>query len=628
MTEKPKLLYVDDERANLVAFRALFSDTYQVLIAENAADAYLLLQENEIPLIITDQRMPGMTGTELLEKVASDFPECVRMILTGYADIEAVIEAVNRSRIYYYFKKPWNEAEVRLTLGNALESSMTRRQLIESEQRFRNTFEQAGLGIAHLDLQGQIIRANARLQDFLGLAEAELVGRQLTTWFAGVGANELAALVSGRSATLELETSVPTHRGERWSCITLSSSLDRRGEINYLIALVNDLTERKLLEEKLLHSQKMDCVGQIAGGVAHDFNNILTAILGFTFMLQQKMKEGDPQQDILNQIMAAAERAAQLTRSLLVFSRKQTMTLKPVNLNELVSDHVKFLARVIGELVHLQTDLCSDLLAVSADSGQIEQVLMNLATNARDAMPGGGLLSIKTTRLMMDEDFIRLHGYGTPGEYAVIAVTDTGCGMDNSISNRIFEPFFTTKEVGKGTGLGLSIVYGIIKQHNGFITVYSEPGTGTTFKIYLPLIILEETAAPRILPSLPKGGAETILVAEDDPLVRQLVEMVLGELGYNVILAENGQEVVDTFTVVGEKIDLVLLDVMMPKLTGKQACAEIRRIKPDVKVLFMSGYNMDMILDKGLFVEGAEFLTKPVQSVELAGKIRELLDRK
>ena len=627
MTEKPRLLYVDDERANLVAFRALFGDTFQVLIAESAGEAYRLLQEHEIPLIISDQRMPGMTGTELLEKVATDFPECVRMILTGYADIEAVIEAVNRGRIYYYFKKPWNEAEVRLTLNNALESSTTRRQLIESEQRFRNTFEQAGLGIAHLDLQGRVVRANGRLRDFLGVTESELVGTSLTTWFAALGSDELAAVASGESPTLVSEESITTPQGERWSRVTLSASHDRRGEPCYLIVLVDDLTERKQLEEKLLHSQRLECIGQIAGGVAHDFNNILTVIIGFVHMLKQKTLADDPRQATLNQIFAAAERASQLTRSLLVFSRKQTMTLKPVDLNDLVRTHEKFLVRVIGEDIHLETDLASCLLAISADSGQIEQVLMNLATNGRDAMRSGGTFSIKTERLVMDDEFVRLHNFGTPGEYAVVSVTDGGCGMDEATRGRIFEPFFTTKEEGRGTGLGLSIVYGIIRQHGGYINVYSEAGLGTTFKIYLPLISLDVEARHELPPEPPAGGAETILVAEDDPLVRHILELVLGEYGYHVIVAEDGQDVVNRFKVDGGKVDLVLIDVIMPGKTGKEACEEIREIRPGVKVLFMSGYNKDMILDKGLMVEGVELLNKPLHSVELARKVRELLDR-
>ncbi len=247
---KPKLLYVDDERSNLVAFRAILRDTYEVLIAENADEAFQLLGSHDIPLIVSDQRMPGMTGTELLERVAAGYPDTARMILTGYSDIEAVIDAINRSRIYYYFKKPWKEWEVRLTLANALESVMTRRQLIESERRFRSTFEQAGLGIAHLDLQGLILRANVQLQDFLGVAEAELVGKPLETWFTHFDPDELIRMAGGQGGTVVREASVSTPHGERWSRLTSSVSLDGKGKPDYLIALVDDLTERRQSEER------------------------------------------------------------------------------------------------------------------------------------------------------------------------------------------------------------------------------------------------------------------------------------------------------------------------------------------------------------------------------------------
>jgi len=748
---KPRLLYVDDERPNLVAFRAMLRDTYEVLIAGNTDEAFQLLGMHDIPLIVSDQRMPGMTGTEFLEKVATDFPDTVRMILTGYSDIEAVITAINRSQIYYYFKKPWNETEIRLTLAHALESIRTRRQLVDSERRFRGTFEQAGLGIAHLGLQGLILRANSQLQDLLGKTEAELLGKPLKTWFAEFDPEELIPVPGEQMVTSVREASVATSLGERWSRLTSSVSLDGKGDPEYLIALVDDLTERRHTEEQLLklshaveqsplsiiitdkngivefvnpkftqvsgfqadevigkpadvltktnhlpdavfsklwgcissgvvwegellnqkkdgelfwarvtispicnpqgtvihymvikediternkledqlrQSQKMEAIGQLAGGVAHDFNNILMVIMGYGSMLMADGHLDDGQKENMEHILEYADKAAQLTSSLLAFSRKQVMKLETVNLNEIILHVQKFLVRIIGADVQLKSVVSDSSLSVNVDGGQIEQVLINLATNARDAMPKGGLLTIETDKQAVDEQFIAANGFGEPGLYAVISVSDTGIGMDEMTKTRVFDPFFTTKEPGKGTGLGMSIVYGIIKQHNGFINVYSEPHVGTTFRIYLPMVSMEaqdEQRGGSFEP--PRHGTETILVVEDETTLRRLLESILTEYGYRVILAEDGQEAIDKFQGEPGKIGLVLMDLIMPRVNGKEACEAIRKIDPDARVVYTSGYTRDFIDNYAAFDVGTEVIMKPVQPLELLRKIREILDK-
>ena len=749
-TSKPRLLYVDDERANLVAFRALLRDTYDVLIAENADEAFRLLDNHDIPLIVSDQRMPGMTGTELLEKVAAEFPNTARMILTGYSDIDAVISAINRSRIYYYFKKPWNETEVRLTLANALESVTMRRQFIESERRFRSTFEQAGLGIAHLELEGLVLRANLQLQDFLGVAEAELVGKPLKEWFTQFDPVELLAMSGGLGGSVVREASVVTPHGERWSRLTSSVSLDGKGRPDYLIALVDDLTERRQSEEQLLklshaveqsplsiiitdidgdiefvnpkfmevsgyqahevigrkasvmkscqtpnaiykqlwasitsgsiwsgdllnrkkngdlfwervtispvrnkqgiithylamnediternkleeqlrQSQKMEAVGQLAGGIAHDFNNILTVIMGFGHLLKIDQTLNPRQIEKIDQIIQASERAAKLTQGLLAFSRKQTLNPQNVNLNDIVQHVQRFLVRIIGEDIQLKTGFTHDPIKVYVDSSQIEQVLINLATNARDAMPEGGRLNIEAELQTLDSSFNQAHGYGRPGQYAVVTVSDSGCGMDEETREKIFEPFFTTKEVGKGTGLGMAIVYGIVKHHNGFVTVYSEPGEGTVFRLYIPAIDSElENWEEITLDAAPKGGTETILVAEDEPAVRMLVETILKENGYTVIMAEDGQDCIEKFLANRDRVSLILMDLIMPKRSGQEAYKEIRRFQPGVKVLYSSGYTADFIKNREAGEENMEMVAKPVRPWELLRKVREMLDR-
>jgi two-component system, cell cycle sensor histidine kinase and response regulator CckA len=386
-----------------------------------------------------------------------------------------------------------------------------------------------------------------------------------------------------------------------------------------------DITEQKNLEHQLRHAQKMEALGTLASGVAHDFNNILTVIMGYCNLSAVQLDQGSPLRQNLNQIMSASERAATLTGSLLAYGRKQTINPQPLELNRSVLLMDRFLARLIGEQIELVTKLCDGKITILADSGQFEQVLMNLAANARDAMERSGCLSIVTGRITIDQDFIRLHGYGKPGSYAMLSVSDTGTGMDEATREKIFEPFFTTKAQGKGTGLGLSIVYGIVKQHDGYINVYSEPGHGTTFNIYLPLCS-EVQAEPERETRQLERGTETILLAEDDAGVRALVSSVLSAHGYRVIEACDGEDALDKFTRNRESIELLILDVIMPKKNGKETFLEIGALKPGTKAIFISGYTADIIEKNGLIDRGLHLLSKPLLPNRLLTKVREVLE--
>ena len=384
--------------------------------------------------------------------------------------------------------------------------------------------------------------------------------------------------------------------------------------------------EQEKLHSQLLQAQKMEAVGHLAGGMAHDFNNILTAIIGYANMMRKKVLADEQLAFYAGQILSAADRAAWLTKSLLAFSRKQVIEPKPVDLNEIVQSVTKIAKRLIGEDIEFRTVLRDKSMNVLADSGQMEQVLLNLCTNARDAMPHGGQLIIETDLVEFDERSRKANYLDRAGRYGVICVSDTGAGMDEGTRKQIFEPFFTTKEVGKGTGLGLSIVYGIVKQHNGTINVYSEPGKGTTFKIYLPAIeIAGESPAARI-EGRPAGGRETILLAEDENDVRALITIVLREAGYTVIESVDGEEAVQQFAEHADSLSLFLSDVIMPKKNGKAAYEQIRAVKPGIKVIFMSGYTADIIQSKGIINDGIPFLPKPVFPDQLLRKVREVLD--
>jgi PAS domain S-box-containing protein len=418
--------------------------------------------------------------------------------------------------------------------------------------------------------------------------------------------------------------------GEKLVVLVTSTAVrDEKGAVVAYRGMIRDVTEHKKLEQQLLHAQKMEAVGQLAGGVAHDFNNILTVTIGCGNLLKMKMEEDDPLRTYVDQILTSSERAASLTQSLLAFSRKQILNPQPVKLNKIIKSVEKLLLRVIGEDIHIQlkTMVTDKDLTVMADSGQIEQVLMNLATNARDAMPKGGLLIIETELVKLSNEYIKTHVYGKPGIYALVSVTDTGLGMDEKTKGKIFEPFFTTKEVGKGTGLGLATVYGIIKQHSGYIDVYSELGKGTTFKIYLPVIKSEaEETKPEVIAPL-KNGTETVLVAEDETEVRRLIKSMLEEFGYKIIEAVDGEDAIDKFMENKDRIQLLILDVIMPRRNGKEAYEEIKKVRPDIKALFISGYATDIIHEKDILEKKINFISKPILPTELLKKVREVLDK-
>ena len=394
-----------------------------------------------------------------------------------------------------------------------------------------------------------------------------------------------------------------------------------------MLGTIQDVTEKKKLEDQLKHSQKMEAVGILAGGIAHDFNNILSAIMNYSNLLIMKRKEDEMTKKFAEQILEASRRGAGLTRGILAFSRKQPMNMQVVDLNEIIRMVEKMLKRMIGEDIELTIRLKDKPLIVNVDEVQIDQVMMNLSTNARDAMPKGGSIIVSTDIFELDEGYIRSHGYGAAGDFAMISFRDTGIGMDEETRMRIFEPFFTTKEFGRGTGLGLSISFGIIKQHNGFINVYSEPNKGTEFKIYLPITSEKPRVIESVEVTLSLNGTETVLLAEDEREVRETTKAILEEHGYKVIEAVDGEDAVQKFIENKDGIKLIISDMIMPKKSGKEAYDEIRKISPDIKVVFMSGYTADLLTEKDIH-KGLDLILKPVASKELLKKVRGVIDRK
>ncbi|MGB5159296.1 MAG: ATP-binding protein [Desulfobacterales bacterium] len=387
-----------------------------------------------------------------------------------------------------------------------------------------------------------------------------------------------------------------------------------------------DISKESDLESQLLQAQKMEAIGNLAGGIAHDFNNIITVLTGYGNLLQMKISQDDSLRLYVDQILSASQKAASLTQKLMAFSRQQPITLKTININSVIHETKKLLERLITEDIRLVTELYSKDVIVMADATQIDHILFNLVTNAKDAMPSGGILKISTRIAELDREFVLAHGFGKTGRYAILEVQDTGTGINRNTMEKIFNPFFTTKEVGKGTGLGLSTVYGIVKQHNGYITVSSKLNQGTTFHIYFPVVknMTHEMLESNLKPV--KHGKETILVAEDDDSVRYFIIDILNRFGYKTIGAVDGEDAILKFKE-NKDISLVVMDTIMPKKNGKEVCDCIRKIKPDMKILFMSGYSAEIVANKGFLGYEADYINKPIYYEDFILKVRNVLDK-
>ncbi|MBI5576699.1 MAG: response regulator [Deltaproteobacteria bacterium] len=520
-------------------------------------------------------------------------------------------------------------------VGRRAERERAREALMLSENNYRSIVRNSPLGIYRVTPGGKFLMVNPALVEMLGYeSEGELLNANMDRDIY-VKADERQGILkkyAGRNQASSLVLKLDWNRKDGAILHVRASGTavrDENGAIDYYEVFVEDETERQALERKFLHSQRMEAVGRLAGGVAHDFNNLLSVILGYGEILLDRSKNDSDERSKLEEIKRSAGRAADLTRQLLAFSRKQVFELKVVDLNDVVTDARKMFQRLIGEDIELTLNLSSDIGFVKIDPGQFEQVIMNLVVNARDAMPRGGKLAIETHRAEFAEPQAYLNGEVNmpPGSYVRVSVTDTGCGMDEETLKRIFDPFFTTKEAGKGTGLGLSTSYGIVKQSGGFIWASSRPGKGTSIRIFLPRIEEKtDAAAIRAAAAPPARGSETILVAEDDAAVRNVIREFLESYGYKVLTAGSPFEALRVAGAHNGLIQLLVTDVVMPGESGVQLADRITRAWPQEKVLFISGYSADAISVHGVLKEGIFFLPKPFTKEVLAKKVREVLD--
>ncbi|HJQ53807.1 MAG TPA: PAS domain S-box protein [Gemmatimonadaceae bacterium] len=509
--------------------------------------------------------------------------------------------------------------------GSALDVTdrrLAQEALRESETRFRLLGEATFDGVV-ISVDGIIREANQGLANIFGCTVDGAIGRPILDFVDPESHLEVKSrMTRANSGVYEC---VGRHSSGRKIFIEVAAKRYMYGGEVARIAAIRDVTERRVLENQFRQAQKMEAVGRLAGGVAHDFNNLLTVIMTYTEMLAEDLAGNESHREDLGEIRKASEAAASLTKQLLAFSRQQVVEPKLVLLEDVLTNADKMLRRLIGEDVELLT-IVGDRCSVMIDPHQLEQVIMNLAVNARDAMPAGGKLTLETSIVELDAEYARDHWPAVAGRFAMLAVSDTGVGMDEETRARIFEPFFTTKEVGKGTGLGLATVYGIVKQSNGFIWVYSEPGKGTSFKLYFPLVAGETTAA-NVENRKPTRGTETILLVEDSSVVRAAAARILQRAGYTVLEAPTSRSAVDIAAKKQNRIDLLLTDVVMPGMSGREVAEEFARLRPTARVLYMSGYTDDAVVRHGILQPGISYLQKPFTGETLTAKVRAVLDR-
>jgi len=519
-----------------------------------------------------------------------------------------------------------------LTVGGASQRRDPITLLQESEKLVMALLESASQAIMSVDRNGRIVLANPKTEEMFGYSRQELLGARIEILLPeskrrahGRDREEFFTRPRVRPMGIGMDLSGRRKNGTEFP-VEISLSYVETTEGLFAIAFVNDISQRKQLEDRLLQAQKMEAVGRLAGGVAHDFNNMLTVIAGYNRMILDDLSPLDPLRGCAEEVLKAADRAAALTRQLLAFSRRQVMQPCVMNVNATVVHTEKMLRRLIGEDVELVLSLPPDIGNIKADPNHIEQAIVNLALNARDAMPKGGRITVETANVHLDENYARTHMGVKPGDFVMVAVSDTGHGMDAETRRRLFEPFFTTKEKGKGTGLGLASVYGVVKQLGGDIWVYSEPGQGTTFKLYFPRIA-ETASLPAVSPaeSDRAPSTETILVVEDEEAVRDLTVKILRKLGHTVLAAAGGAEAIEIAKSYSGPIALLLTDVVMPNMSGRQVADHLLKLRPDLKVLYLSGYTDNTVIHHGVLDHGVEFLPKPFSREALARKIRDVL---
>jgi two-component system cell cycle sensor histidine kinase/response regulator CckA len=585
-------------------------------------------------LVVSDYSMPAFDAPGALAVLKESGLDLPVIVVSGTIGEESAIGALKAGAHDFIVKGkmarllPAVERELREAEARAV-GRKTQTALRDSEERYRDIIETTNEGVWMIDGEWKTTFVNARMASLLGYQAEDLIGIQILDFVHEASRSAIASSLSRRAAGGSNQVELLLLRkdgGDLWVLVDSTPRFDASGQYQGALAMMMDVTQRKRLEDQLRHAMKMEAIGTLAGGIAHDFNNLLTIIISYTTLVVENLDPSLAIRADLEEVRKAGERAADLTKQLLAFSRRQVLEVRILDLNQLLAGFQKMLQRLLGEDIEFSLLTSPRLGQVRADPTQVEQIVMNLAVNARDAMPGGGKLSIETENVELDASYAALHLDVTPGNYVMLAVTDTGVGMDPATAQRMFEPFFTTKEQGKGTGLGLSTVFGIVQQSQGHIWVYSEPGRGTTFKVYFPRADGKAEPATSPPPPTTLRGTETILLVEDEEAVRAVACTILRQQGYSVLEAQNGGEAFLVCEKAQAPIDLLVTDVIMPRMTGRELAERLAPMRPAMKVLYVSGYTENTIIHHGLLESGIAYLSKPLRPDMLLRKVREVLD--
>jgi PAS domain S-box-containing protein len=632
-----RILIVDDEEDFVLSLIDVLEPYgYMVEKAHNRREATDKIRDFDAHVALLDIRLGKESGIRLIYELREIAPNLLPIVMTAYAETDSVIEALQEGA-YDYLRKPLNPHDLLATLERCFEKLRLEKEKSASDERYRLLVETMNDGLGMQDRNGLFTFANNKLCEMTGYSRDELIGRSMTDILDAHNRKLYEEYtdksLSEDSRAYELEI---LKRGGGALSVYVSPQVIKSpdGSLKGRFAVITDISERKEAEKRkrefesqLQQAQRMESIGTLAGGISHDFNNSLQAILGYTQMILMDTEDSDSKYPWLLQIEKAAQRSIELTQQLLAFSRKVDSRFRPVDLNQEVEQVEKLLQRTIPKMIDIKLDLDQNLSIISADPTQIEQILMNLAVNARDAMGEEGTIRIETKNITLDEEYCKDNLGVTPGDYVQLVLSDTGHGMDQGTVEKIFEPFFTTKELGKGTGLGLSMVYGLIKKHDGYITCHSEPGEGSSFEMFFPAKEGDDQCIPsREETDTRPSGDEVILVIDDDPLVRDLAEEILVRFGYKVLTAIDGESGLNTYLDNKETVSLIILDLMMPGMGGRKCLEEIRKINSDVRVVVASGYSEDGHSDALVELGARSFIEKPFNIERLLSVVREVLD--
>jgi hypothetical protein len=621
------ILLVDDEPAVLEGLQRLLHQDLRIETAVGGERGLEILQTNgSFAVVVSDMRMPLMDGAQFLSKVKALAPNVVRMMLTGYADLSVAVAAVNERGIFRLLTKPCSKE----TFAKAIDDALAHYRSAIAEKRL---LARTSL-VWEWDLATGLVWRGKDFEKQFGFPPGT-IGQDHAVWNDLVRPEDrdhvrigFHNVLTRHADSYEVEYSL--RRIDGFYAVVLDRAsivYDGSGQPVRVLGAMTDLSELRQLEEQFRQAQKLETVGRLAGGVAHDFNNMLQVISSYTQMIHDQANLDDKFRHYAHEVLKACERSARLTQQLLAFSRRQVLSPRVIDLNGIVEETVKMAKRLIGEDIELTVSLCRPLWPVRVDADQVTKVLLNLSVNARDAMPKGGKLTITTQNTSIDPECAGKTVVCPSAEYVLLAVADTGLGMTEEIQARIFEPFFTTKELGKGTGLGLSMVYGFVKQSGGFIRVDSQPGHGSSFKLYFPAIKTPLSVRTSPESGRVEGKGETILLAEDEETVREAIFACLTQHKYNVLKAVNGSQALQLAKQHAGQIYLLITDILMPHMTGLELAGELANLRPQMSTLYMSGYNDQMLFELTTADSRAAFLQKPFTMKALSKKLRDVIDR-